>query len=62
LNGLVPAAVVHQNDFIHNSLLENLVHGLRNGFRRVVGGHDHDDFPAEIHLLEMLPDATARVK
>ena len=51
LHGVVVAAVVHEDDFVHDALLVDFVHGLRDGFGRVVGGHDDDDFLAVIHWV-----------
>ena len=48
---VVPAAVVHQNDFIHDALLVDFIHGFGDGLRRVVSGHHHDDFLFEKHGL-----------
>ena len=43
---VVAAAVVHQDDVVHDAMLLDFRHGLGDGFGRVVGGHDHDDlFP-----------------
>ena len=50
--GVVAAAVVHEDNQIHDALLVDFIHGLRDGFGRVVGGHDDDDFLAVIHSRE----------
>jgi len=42
-----------------SGLLMDFVHGLSDGLGRVVRGHDDDDFLAEIHPREMLPEAGA---
>jgi len=51
---VVPAAVVHQDDFIHDALFADFIHGFGDGLRRVVGGHHHHDFLFEIHWLRKL--------
>ena len=48
-HGVITAAVIHQDDFVHDALLEDFVHGLGDGFGRVVSRHDHDDFFSKIH-------------
>src|SRR5208283_2558993 len=45
------AAIIHENDFIHNPLLKNFINGLGDGQGRVVGRHHHDNFFPEIHGL-----------
>ena len=55
LHRVVAAAVIHQDDFVHDALLEDFVHGLGDSFGRVVSGHDHDDFFSVIHLAPEFP-------
>ena len=61
-HGVVAAAVVHEDNQIHDALLVDFIHSLGDGFGRIVGGHDDDDFLAVIHSRGMLPEARARVK
>jgi hypothetical protein len=49
LHGVVAAAVVHEDDFVHDALLQHLVHGAGDGLRGVISRHDDDDFFPVIH-------------
>jgi hypothetical protein len=48
-HGVIAAAIIHEDDQIHQLLLTHFVISLAQRFSRIVGGHDNDDFLIPIH-------------
>jgi hypothetical protein len=49
-HGVIPAAIIHENDVIHDLLIAHLVVRLAQRFRRVIGRHHDDHFFSAIHV------------
>src|SRR6267142_3479117 len=49
LHRVVAAAVIHEDDLVHNALLEHLIHGHGDSLGGIVSRHDQDDFFSVIH-------------